>query len=96
MRTLLLSIFFGLILGLVGGFILGRYTSLLGSDEPPPPPPAVAQAAAPVVATAPAEPPKPKGPPPLPEGVERLDAKISGSLYATSSFCTSRRRTPPC
>lgn len=83
MRTVLLSILFGLVLGVVGGFILGRYTSLLGPDEPPPPPPAVAQAAAPVVAAAPTEPPKPEGPPPLPEGVDRLDAKISGSLYAT-------------
>ena len=83
MRTVLLCVLFGMILGVVGGFILGRYTSLLGPDEPPPPPPAVAQAAAPVAAAAPAEPPKPEGPPPLPEGVERLDAKISGSLYAT-------------
>jgi murein DD-endopeptidase len=87
MRSVLVCIFFGLILGLVGGFVLGRYTSLLGPDEPPPPPPAVAQATAPagapVDASAPAEPPKPAGPPPLPEGADRLDAKISGSLYAT-------------
>ena len=79
LRSLLFCILFGLILGLVGGFVLGRYTSLLGPDEPPPPPPVVAQAATPV----PAEPPKPKGPPPLPEEMARLDTKISGSLYAT-------------
>ena len=85
MRSVLLFTLFGLILGVVGGFVLGRYTSLLGPDEPPPtsPPPAVVQATAPAAAPVPAEPPKPEGPPPLPEGVSRLDAKISGSLYAT-------------
>ena len=88
-RSVLLFVCFGLILGLVGGFLLGRYTSLLGPDEPPPPAgaptaaPAAAPGTAPVAAPAPAEPPKPEGPPPLPEGVARLDAKISGSLYAT-------------
>jgi murein DD-endopeptidase MepM/ murein hydrolase activator NlpD len=88
MRTVSLCVFFGLVLGVAGGFLVGRYTSVLGPDQPPPP--AVAQPAAGATApavlgqpAAPTEPPKEDGPPPLPEDVRRLDTKISGSLYAT-------------
>lgn len=84
-RSLLFCVLFGIVLGIVGGFLVGRYTSLFGPDEPPPP--AVTQPAiTPAVAgqpPAPVEPPKEEGSPPIPEGVHRLDAKISGSLYAT-------------
>jgi murein DD-endopeptidase len=79
-RTLLFSVLFGVILGVVGGFLVGRYTSFLGTDEPPPAP---VQPAVTAPVAAPVELPKEEGPPPLPEGVQRLDTKISGSLYAT-------------
>jgi len=78
MRSFLLSVFFGLLLGVVGGFLVGRYTSILGPDEPPPAPVQI-QSATPPVAMAPKPPEENK----LPEDVRRLDTKISGSLYAT-------------